>query len=208
MRIKPENYRSADARGEFIPARQQRRRRRDVAPPRRSTWPWPTSVGVCEKLRRIVKGDLTILVWPAGTPCLRRRKQRKLALDNLWPASHRRGTGLAVITKVNNAFPASNGVTPFTNKFDSTYVPGMWNVALRRASTERENEEIVTIITDSFFAAAICSAPGGLHFRLRSLISCGTAVSTYICFMRGYRNIFFRTSHGSSGAIPTALDIL
>lgn len=86
-------------------------------------------------LRKITtdcKEDLTILVWP-GTPC-RRRKQRKLAFDNLWLASHRRrGTGLAVITKVNNAFPASNGVTPFANKFDSIYVPGMWNVASPRS---------------------------------------------------------------------------
>ena len=46
----------------------------------------------------------------AGTPS-HRRKRRKLALDNLWLASHRRGTGLAVITKVNNALPTSNGVT-------------------------------------------------------------------------------------------------
>lgn len=36
-------------------------------------------------------------------------------------------------------------------------------MSLRRApreSTERENEEIVTIITDSFFATEICSAEG------------------------------------------------
>lgn len=141
--------------------------------PRRSAVASTLVRGPRKKITADCKGNLTIPVWPARP----RIAENNESSHSIICGSRATGVepGLAVITKVNNALPASNGVTPLANKSDSIYVRGMRNAAAapRRVRRMRKRRDRYDNHGIRFLLRRFVPPAGRLHFWSRSLISYG-----------------------------------